>query len=656
MARNDSAEGSVRPAILGAQALCVAFVLVELGRLAAVGDARSLVIGAAAVAVFLPLHLQHLRYGLRGLRPPHSAITLAVMVVVHAAALVLIGPVWTYMLAALATSGLIVLRPAWAAGLLVACGLASVAGSVAEEQAAGITGSHVDLVYGLLVRSVVQFALVRLVAGVYQLAIARDALAGEAAARERERLGDEVRAAVQRRSGRIQQTASRASRALDEPDLAAAMLALDQIVRLAAQALADLRRIVAETNVPAGATATAMLAHVAEADASPIGGALTTPRARRLAALVWVVYVPFPLLMALGALGFPGSQHPAAAAVAWTALAGVAGVAGAQTALGRRVRWGPALVVIAGVLSLGLLPVLGEVWVTAAPTFAATAALVLKGRARLLCVLTVVGVELADGIGVDIAHAAFDPAPALGLFGPLAANAWSGCYETVITIVGIGGLYAAARLVALVAELHTTRAAVARAGAEAERRRLSGDLHDLLGQNLTALSLKADLARRLARADRDRATAELDDVVRLANRQATELDAATRARRLVTFETELSDALRLLGAVGVSVDADVRLGELDPTTNAVLGWVIREGITNILRHATPTRCAIRATVSGDAICLELVNDGAHPAPGPPGTGLRSLAGRVSAANGTLAAQQRDGSFHLQVTLATLVPA
>jgi hypothetical protein len=69
-------------------------------------------------------------------------------------------------------------------------------------------------------------------------------------------------------------------------------------------------------------------------------------------------------------------------------------------------------------------------------------------------------------------------------------------------VLAIGGLYASARLVAQVDELETTRAALARGAVDAERRRLSGDLHDVLGQSLTALSLKADLARRLVAADR----------------------------------------------------------------------------------------------------------------------------------------------------------
>jgi two-component system, NarL family, sensor histidine kinase DesK len=264
---------------------------------------------------------------------------------------------------------------------------------------------------------------------------------------------------------------------------------------------------------------------------------------------------------------------------------------------------------------------------------------------------------IAEGVGVEIGDAAFWPIPALGLLGPVAATTWSAFYLTLEYAVAIVGLYAAVRLVALAADLKATRADLARASVAAERQRVSGDAHDLLGQGLTALSVKADLARRLARADRARATAELDDLVRLACGQITELQAATSGCCPVAFESELADALALLDAAGASVDTKVHVGDLDPATSAVLGWVVREGTTNILRHANATRCALRATSIGDDISFELVNDSASGALGPPGTGLGSLANRVRDVRGALTTEHReDGSFHLTVTLPALVPA
>lgn len=647
MPRDGTGERTVRLATRALLAMMIAFALVELVRFAAAGDGRSVVIGAGAAAIFLPLHAYHLRYGLRGLRPPRSQMTLAVMLVVHAAALVLIGPAWGFMLATLVVSGGIVLRPWWALALLTACCLATLPGHVGVYY----TGGHPDIIYGLIVRSGLQIGLVRLVAAAYQLTIARNALSLEAATIERHRLGADVSAAVQARLESISLSAAAARRAHAAVDTARTLLALDRIVRLAEEALRDLRRIVAEVHDPVGAASADARTQAAIADASPVRGALATRRAWLLAALIYVVYIPFSLLNSTGVLGYPPTRYPGVAIAAWLGLVAALIPLALSTAAGRRVRWGPPAVAVAGLLSLGLIPLIGEIWIGAAPLFGAAAALALKGRPRLLCLLIVAAVVLADAAGVSVATGTWIPYPAAGLLSPAALGLWFGGYESFITILGISGLYAAPRLVALVGELESTRAGLARLSAVAERKRLSADVHDLLGQKLTAFALKADLARRLARVDPARAGTEIDALVCLADGNLSELNAVTAGHHTVGFDTELADAVALLQDAGVVVDVDAGLGEIDPEASALLGWAIREGTTNILRHANPTRCTVRATADGGELSLVLVNDGVKDAPDPPGTGLRSLADRVDAANGSLIAQRRDdGCYRLQVRL------
>src|SRR3954471_20810989 len=102
-------------------AISVVLALVEIGRGALVDSTADVAVAGVAPALFLPLHLNHLRYGLRGERPPRSGPTLAAMAVVHAIALIVIGPTWSFMLATLATSALVVLTPGRAALVLLAC-------------------------------------------------------------------------------------------------------------------------------------------------------------------------------------------------------------------------------------------------------------------------------------------------------------------------------------------------------------------------------------------------------------------------------------------------------------------------------------------------------------------------------------------------------
>ncbi len=110
-----------RLAAFGVQLLSAMIALVELGRLALTVAPAEVLAGALAVAVVLPLHAQHQRFGLRGLRPPRAGLTLGAMAAVHVAALALVGQEWAFMLAMLATSALVVLPRPWSLVLLAAC-------------------------------------------------------------------------------------------------------------------------------------------------------------------------------------------------------------------------------------------------------------------------------------------------------------------------------------------------------------------------------------------------------------------------------------------------------------------------------------------------------------------------------------------------------
>jgi two-component system sensor histidine kinase DesK len=96
-------------------------------------------------------------------------------------------------------------------------------------------------------------------------------------------------------------------------------------------------------------------------------------------------------------------------------------------------------------------------------------------------------------------------------------------------------------------ELDLARDEYVRDAVQAEHRRAWGDLHDVLGQTLLAITLKADLARRLLRRDPERSRAELDELVTLTE-QADEFSVIARGERAVEFEAELSSGVRLLEA------------------------------------------------------------------------------------------------------------
>lgn len=190
------------------------------------------------------------------------------------------------------------------------------------------------------------------------------------------------------------------------------------------------------------------------------------------------------------------------------------------------------------------------------------------------------------------------------------------------------------------------RAEVARLASEAERTRIARDLHDLLGHSITVIAVKSGLARRLAESGSPRAVEEIAEVEVLSRHILNDVRAAVSGYREVTLAGELARARELLRAAGVVADLPTATDAVDAAHQELFGWAVREGITNVVRHARATRC----TVSLSAACVEIRDDGTGtPAPG--GNGLTGLRERMAAAGGTVeAGPAAPGGWRLRVTL------
>jgi two-component system sensor histidine kinase DesK len=123
-----------------------------------------------------------------------------------------------------------------------------------------------------------------------------------------------------------------------------------------------------------------------------------------------------------------------------------------------------------------------------------------------------------------------------------------------------------------------------------------------------------------------------------------------RGEREVDFVTEVDNAVSLLQAAGIDVTTEITVTDLDETTSGLLGWAIREGTTNILRHASARWVSITAGRGSGGVTFELRNDGVTRYV-QNGTGLRGLAERAAAAHGTAQGRLDDGAeFVLTVTV------
>ncbi|MEU0534810.1 sensor histidine kinase [Amycolatopsis tolypomycina] len=220
---------------------------------------------------------------------------------------------------------------------------------------------------------------------------------------------------------------------------------------------------------------------------------------------------------------------------------------------------------------------------------------------------------------------------------------WTQAVALVFTVLMVAAFAEAIRANTALVE---ARAEVARLASEAERMRIARDLHDLLGHSLTAITVKSTLARRLVTAEAARASEEMAAVETLARQALTDVRAAVSGYRDVTLAGELARGRELLRACGVAADLPTAVDVVGPAHQELFGWVVREGLTNVARHARATRCAVTLSES----TVEVVDDGVGgTATG--GSGLDGLRERVTAAGGYLSAGPlRPRGWRLQVTV------
>ncbi len=195
--------------------------------------------------------------------------------------------------------------------------------------------------------------------------------------------------------------------------------------------------------------------------------------------------------------------------------------------------------------------------------------------------------------------------------------------------------------------LREARTELAQLAAENERIRIARDLHDLLGHSLTTITVKAGLARKLGETDPTGALGQIAEVEELSRQALADVRAAVSSYRDVTLAGELARGRELLRASGVAADLPTATEVVDAAHSELLGWAVREGLTNVVRHAHASTCAVRLSPGG----VEITDDGVGAA-APPGNGLRGLQERVAAAGGSVdAGPAEPGGWRLRVLLA-----
>ena len=184
---------------------------------------------------------------------------------------------------------------------------------------------------------------------------------------------------------------------------------------------------------------------------------------------------------------------------------------------------------------------------------------------------------------------------------------------------------------------------IRRLAATAERERIARDLHDLLGHTLTLITVKAELAARLAERDVAGAAVEMRELERISRDALRQVREAVGGYRNGGLAGELANARVALKAANVELLAELESRDCPPMHDNLFALVLREAVTNIVRHSKARRCSVKLHYHERVATLTIEDDG-RGGNLREGNGLRGMRERLAALDGALHIESgRDGT-------------
>jgi two-component system, NarL family, sensor histidine kinase DesK len=233
------------------------------------------------------------------------------------------------------------------------------------------------------------------------------------------------------------------------------------------------------------------------------------------------------------------------------------------------------------------------------------------------------------------------------LRGTSAEDAFAVWYSTLISgfiVATILVLFSAIR------ELRETREELARTAVSEERLRFARDLHDLLGHTLSVMVVKAQAARKLIPRDGELAVEQAADIETIGRDALRQVRLAVSGYRGQGLSAEIDGARTALRDSGIELTVRRRGTPLPDEAGALLGWVVREGVTNVIRHSGAACCEI-AVDGRDGTAVLSIRDDGRGGSAPQGNGLQGLTERIGGAGGRIEAGPAEtGGYLLTVTL------
>jgi signal transduction histidine kinase len=206
----------------------------------------------------------------------------------------------------------------------------------------------------------------------------------------------------------------------------------------------------------------------------------------------------------------------------------------------------------------------------------------------------------------------------------------------------------AAQVQAQLEEVRASRARIVEAG-DAARRQVERDLHDGAQQRLVALAMQLELVKENTSGASDlldKATKELHAAIREIR------DLARGVHPTILSEAGLGAAVEALAErAPFPVKIEASGARYGPSVETAAYFVVAEALTNVARHADATEARVGIVEDHDRLIVTITDDGRGGASPALGSGLRGIADRVAAADGTLmVTSPPDGGTTLRADL------
>lgn len=186
---------------------------------------------------------------------------------------------------------------------------------------------------------------------------------------------------------------------------------------------------------------------------------------------------------------------------------------------------------------------------------------------------------------------------------------------------------------------------------ERERDRIARDLHDTVGQTLSTISVKSDISKKLLYQKPEQAEQELRDIQQLSRSLLKEMREIVSDLRLVSLEEEVKATQRRLKEAGIVLELEQQVDlTKDSSKETMLAYIIKEAVTNVIRHSSATFCKIRVIESEIELLLEVEDNGIFKSTElQEGNGMNGIRKRVRLMNGKADFKtSQSGGFHLSV--------